>query len=416
MILSPEIITLLILLSASILFFTEIIPIPVTAMAVPVALSLTGIMESEAAFSYWGNQWVMLFLAMFIVGKGVFRTGFADYIGDHILRLAGGSSTRFLILIMFVIGIMSAFLNNTGTTAVFLPIVISMSHKKGLSPRTVLMPVAYAASLGGTMTVIGTPPNAIINSTLETYSLEAFGFFEFARVGGVMFAAGILFLTLGKRFLPENKEFEAAPENVKIDRGEIRHDKMKRSMAILFFVLVAMITGFVSLLTAAMLGAVLTIISGCITVDEAFSAVNWTTIFLFAGMLPLGTAMEKTGSARMIAEGITNSASHPLLIFAAIFLITVFLTNFMSNTATSALMAPIGIEVAMAAGMNPHPLLLGVAMASSCCFLTPVATPPNALVLGPADYSFIDYLKTGWLLQILVFLLAMIFIPLFFPF
>jgi len=149
---------------------------------------------------------------------------------------------------------------------------------------------------------------------------------------------------------------------------------------------------------------------------EAFNSVSWTTIFLFAGMLPMSEAMQTTGAAKLIADVLLANISSPMLILAATYLLTAVITNFMSNTATTALMIPIGLVISTQAGISPFPIVMSIAMASSACFLTPVATPPNTIVLGPGGYKFVDYIKAGWMLQIICAVIGITIIPLIWPF
>ncbi len=417
---SSAVITLLILVVAAILFFTEIIPLPATAILVPILLSLFNILDPKVAFSYWGNKWVIIFMAMFMVGEAMFRTGFAKKVGQLTIKAAGKSPIRLMIFIMIAIGIMSAFLSNTGSTVVFIPIILAMALSSGIHSKKLLMPMAFAASLGGTMTLIGTPPNGIVAGVIDqTSGLTPFGFFEYAKVGIPIFIVGIIYMALiGHKLLPKGDSGkDGDTEGIKdIPDEELRKNKMWIATLVFAFVVFAMATGMIDLETAAMLGAFLSIVTGCITMKEAFQSVSWTTIFLFAGMLPMSAAMENTGAAEMVAQTITSVVSSPYGILAATFLVTAVITNFMSNTATTALFAPIGIAIAQNAGISSYPILMGIAMAASCCFLTPVATPPNTIVLGPAGYRFMDYFKAGWPLQIITFVVSMIVIPIFFPF
>ncbi|RQD76125.1 MAG: SLC13/DASS family transporter [Candidatus Syntrophonatronum acetioxidans] len=420
----PELQVLLILLLAAVLFFTEVIPLAVTAILVPVSLSLLGILEAGEAFANWGNQWVIIFMAMFMVGEAMFRTGLAQKIGKAVVEAAGNKERTIIFLVMVVVGVLSAFLSNTGTVVVFVPIAMGIAYRASISPKKILLPLAFAASMGGMMTLIGTPPNGIVNDALDSAQLTPFGFFEFAWIGLLVFVIGITYMGLvGTRFLPEG-EVQGEKRNPargeekggEIPQEELRQDKMVYAVIIFVFIISSMALEWIPLPTAAMLGAALVIITGCITMEEAFKSVSWTTIFLFAGMLSMSDAMEVTGAAVLVAETVTQNIDSPLAVLAVLFFITVLTTNFMSNTATAALFAPIGMAIASALGCSPYPFLMGIATATSCCFLTPVATPPNTIVLGPGGFSFIDYVKAGAVLQVLVFILALIFIPLFWPF
>ena len=159
-------ITLGILGISAVMFFTEIVPLPITAMLVPIALCMTKVITSKVAFSYFGDPTVVLFMAMFIVGEGTFVTGFADKVGAVAVKLSKGSQLKLILFTMIAIGVLSSVLSNTGTTAVAVPMVLGMCLKAKLSPAKVLIPVAFASSLGGTLTMVGTPPNGIINGVI----------------------------------------------------------------------------------------------------------------------------------------------------------------------------------------------------------------------------------------------------------
>jgi anion transporter len=413
---TPAYMALIILAVAIYLFFTEKIPLPVTAMLVPIALSLTGILRPSVAFSYFGDRWVVVFMGMFIISGAMFKTGVASAIGRLTVKLAGKSRFKLMLLVMLVLGLMSALLSNTGSTAVFVPVVVAVCLSSGTSPKSMLMPMAFASSLGGTLTVIGTPPNGIVNSVLnETAKTVEFGFFEFGKVGIFLFIIGVAYMVLiGYKLLPKGEIPQSSSETGPAE--ELKTDKMWYALAIFLFVVVAMATEMVDFQVAAMLGAMLTIITGCLTMEEAFKSISWTTVFLFAGMLAMSRAVEVTGGADMIASGLTNVADSPYLVMILFFIATAILTNFMSNTATAAVFAPIGVTVASTLNVSPYPLVMAIAIGASCCFLTPIATPPNTIVLGPAGYKFKDYFIAGWPLQILTFIISIIAIPIFFPF
>ncbi|MCS3900880.1 SLC13 family permease [Methanococcus voltae] len=409
------ILTLIILIVAGAMLFTEAAPLAATAMLVPVALSFPGIdvLSSADAFSQFGNKWVVLFMAAFILGDAVFRTGFADKVGQLTVKGAGKNKNLLLILVMLAVGGMSAFLSNTGTTAVFIPIVMGICASASIKPGKILMPMAFAASLGGTMTLVGTPPNGLVNSTLEQAGLAQLSFFDFAQMGLILFVAGILYYALlGHKFLPDSDSESTFEE------GNIvyRREKMWVSMLIFLFVLLATVYNIVPITTAFMLGACLVVITGCITMQEAFNSISWTTIFLFAGMLSLSIALTNTGAAAMIANICIHYITSPMALLAVTYILTAITTNFMSNTATAALIMPIGLALADAFDVSAKPILIAIAMAASACFLTPIATPPNMIVLGPGGYKFKDYFKAGWPLQLICGILVITITPLIWPF
>ncbi len=407
---------------AALLFFTEIFPLPVTAMLVPCALSISGILSAKDAFSHFGDSSVILFMAMFILGEGTFATGFATRVAEATVHFSKGSEKRLLVYSIITIGALSGFLSNTGTTAVALPMILAMCAAASINPSKLLMPIAFASSLGGTTTLVGTPPNLLINATLEKMGAEAsvapFGFFEFALIGGPMLLMGILFYsTVGGKLLPDREPEMINMDEVKLKQPRrLRVEKMPIAMGIFIFVIIAMATKIIDLVPAAMLGAMLMVITRCISMKEAFNSIDWTTIFLFAGMISMSQAMKETGAASLIASSVVSLVSEPYAILAVTCALTMLITNFMSNTATAALMAPLAIPIALQSGVSPLPVAMGIAISASACFITPIATPPNTLVFGPGNYSFIDYLKAGWPLQLLSFIMCVTLIPLIWPF
>lgn len=407
-------ITLGILGVSAILFFTEAIPMPITAMLVPIALCMTKVISSKVAFSFFGDPTVVLFMAMFILGEGTFVTGFADKIGETAMRLSHGNKLKLLFFSMLAVGGLSSVLSNTGTTAVAVPMILAMCIASKIPSSQMLMPVAFASSLGGTITLVGTPPNGIINSMLAQNGLEPFGFFEFALIGIPLFAAGMLyFMLVGYRLLPKAKpgaEFLSQPKEAR------RTNKMWLSILIFAFVVVMMVTKLMPLTPAAMLGACLMVMTRCMTMREAFRSVDWTTIFLFAGMLSMSAAMSTSGAAAIVAHAVVSHVSDPWMLMLVCCALTAVVTNFMSNTATAALMAPLAMPIALATGISPLPIVMGIAISASACFLTPIATPPNTIVLGPGRYKFSDYAKCGWPLQILALLISWLVIPMIWPF
>jgi len=410
-------ITLGILAVAAVLFFTEVIPLPITAMLVPVGLSIFKIIPAKAAFLNFGDQWVVIFMAMFIVGDAIFITGFADKVGKTALKLSKGSETKLLIYTMLAVGILSAFLSNTGTVVVAIPMIMAMCNSAGVKSGKILMPAAFASSLGGTITLVGTPPNGIVNSVLQKMApnIPPFGFFEYAKFGVPLLAIGLLYYALiGNKFLPKSSgEYE---EESDVETKVKRPEKMWWSVSTFIFVVIVMATGVIPLVTAAMLGACLMVITRCMTMREAFHSIDWTTIFLFAGMLSMSTALEKSGAAQLIATNVVAMVQNPYAVMAVCCFLTQLITNFMSNTATAALMAPLAVPIAMQSGVSPLPLMMGIAMSASACFLTPIATPPNTIVLGPGKYNFMDYFKAGWPLQLISFLMCVFVIPMIWPF
>ncbi|HKK94753.1 MAG TPA: SLC13 family permease, partial [Anaerovoracaceae bacterium] len=245
------------------------------------------------------------------------------------------------------------------------------------------------------------------------------GITEFQRVAmlGVSFFIAIVCITSKEAFaITDNFALINNSKTSANQNKELRKDKMWIAVIVFISVIVTMATGVIELQTAGVLGAVLCIATGCITMEEAFDSVSWTAIFVFAGLLPLSKAMGETGATEMIAELTVGMVSSPIGVLVVIYLLTAVLTNFMSNMVATAMIAPIGLAIAQSLNFSPYPILMGTCMAASACFMTPIATPPNTIILGPGGYRFMDYFKAGWPLQVISFIVCMTVIPILFPF
>ena len=427
----PAIITLCVLAVAAFLFVTELIPLAVTAMAACTALGILGVLPAKQVYAGLSNSTVVLFGGMFVIGAAMFKTGLAETIGLAVVRKAGTKEVPLMGAIMLVTIILSSVSSNTGTVACLMPVVIGIAQAANIPASKELMPLAVAANVGGTITMIGTPPNVIVTGALSAAGLPSFGFFEFALIGVPLSVIVLVYmLTIGRKTIPVKNAGAmdaAAVEAAKKEAGASDDDapksktKMWISGLILLGVVAAMALNLktVPLQTAAVTGAILCVITGCLKEKEAYAGIDWVTIFLFAGMLSVATAMDKTGAGKLIADtvvGMMGDHPNPIVLCAVLYLISNVLTQFMSNTASAALLAPIGISIAQSIGADPKPVLMAIGIAASMAFATPMATPPNTLVLGPGGFSFNDYVKVGVPLCIITFIVSVIIIPIFWPF
>lgn len=417
----PAVLTLIVLGVAAFFFVTELIPLAVTAMGASIALGLLGVLTPKQVFSGLSNSTVVLFAGMFVIGAAMFQTGLAQRIGITVVHAAGTGEKRLMAAIMIVTIILSSVSSNTATVACLLPVVVQICAVARLAVSPQLMALAVAANVGGTITMIGTPPNILMSATLSASGLQPFGFFEFAWIGIPISIAGVIYmLTIGRRLCPHGH----IDSNLSDLTSDLPKDTRKMAICaiILILVVVAMAlskTINVPMQTAAIIGALACVITGCLSEKQAYGGIDWTTIFLFAGMLPLAEAMDKTGAGAMIANGVVGiigSNASPLIIVMALFLLSCGLTQFMSNTAAAALLAPIGISIAQSIGVSPFPVLMAIGIAASCAFTTPVATPPNTLILGPGKFHFMDYVKVGLPLVLVSMIVCTVIIPLVWPF
>jgi len=584
--------TLLILLIAIILFATEWIRMDLVSLMVLLAVALTGLVTPEEAFSGFSNPAVITVAAMFVLGAGISYTGSISTLGEHLIRMTGHSQTLMIVAIMGVVAFFSAFINNIGATAVLMPVVITMARKTKLPASKLLIPLAFGSLLGGVCTLIGTPPNILINSLLQQYTGEGFSMFDFTPLGVVLLACGICYMAFfGHKLLPNRKSgtlteayqvkeyiteieilegsplhgktisqsmlerelnmkvrallrkqhkypqpkrnrklyvgdilfLEGDPEGIlkvrkekgiavvperdnplpdtqkekivvveasltttsdmvgktlrqerfadthglrvlaiwrsgapvvrKVDHVILRfgdvlllqgsEEKVRHlaighgflvlggvdpvsyrprrapiAVATIIGVILLSVTGATPIVIAATLGALIMILSRCLTVKEAYDNIDWPIIMMIAGTLPLGHAMQNSGAAELLSSMIIGwvGSFGPWAVLGAVFLITFCLTEVMSHAAAAVLVAPIAYNAAIAMTVSPRPFFMAVAVAASMCFMTPISHQSNALVMGPGGYKFLDYTKVGAPLNIMIWIIATLVIPLLFPF
>ncbi|MBE6240083.1 MAG: SLC13 family permease [Bacteroidales bacterium] len=617
--------TLIILLVSAILFVSGKVRSDLVAICALLALLLSNVLTPAEGLAGFSNTTVIMMVGLFIVGGGIFQTGLAKMIGSKVMILAGNSPIRLFLLVMIVTAAIGMFVSNTGTVALMLPIVVSMAAAAGTSSRRLLMPLAFASSMGGMMTLIGTPPNLIVSDTLATNGYDRLGFFEFMPVGLITLAVGIvvllpltkMFLTpkerskdkkanrkslkelvneygitenlfrvqvkneksraIGKtvadldiykhyginvlelrrsagqnRFVRTVNQQLASPDQVlkeddvlylsgdaegiqkfvkdyslrlldrktdEMDNGApnasldffdigvaeilimqsssminhtiaevgfrskfgvnilgIRRHKQyilqdlavqkihegdvllvqgawkdiarlknesdswvvlgeplqeaskvtldyKAPVAALIMsgMIAAMVVDSIPVepVTAVLVAAVLMVVTGCVrSMEAAYQTINWQTIVLFAAMMPMSTALEKTGVSDLLTDGLVNGlgVTSPLLLLGIVYAATSVMTIFISNTVTAMLMAPIALQCAVGIGVSPVPFMFAVTVAASMCFASPFSTPPNALVMNAGQYTFMDYIKVGLPLQVIMGVVMVFVLPLLFPF
>jgi di/tricarboxylate transporter len=589
------------------LFIWDRIRMDIVALLVAVTLALSGILSPTEVVSGFGMPVVVMIAGLFVVGEGLFRTGLAASAGQWLIKVGGTSEVRLLLFMIPLVAFLSAFMSSTGAVALLIPVVLSMSHKSGMSPSKLLMPLAFASLVGGMLTLIGTPPNIVVSSQMEKAGLAPFEFFDFTPIGMIILLAAMIYLIYFARHLLPNRgirdpeqphphfhEFaerygivdqihtlslpshsaligqtvssiglrtnyevtvfgikrkgrltsslmtvmvetsiqqndiliaQGTTENIArmceelnvislgfpvaqvqqmhqefgvaevmlrrtsslmhktIKQGEFREkfglsviglrrnseaiatefdstplqfadslllvggwkqlealpdkrdfivvetpaemieapshgQKAPQALFIMVLMLLAMATGVLPALTAVLVAALAMVITGCVSMEEAYKSLNGPSLILIACMLPLALAMEKTGAALLVVQQLVSSfgGSGPMALGAALFIFTSVFSQFISNTATTVLVAPIALSVAQSMNLNPEPFMMMVALAASTAFATPIASPVNTLILIPGKYSFKDFIKVGVPLQLLAMAIALLLTPLFFPF
>ncbi len=417
--LNPTTITLLFLLFAIVMFVLEKIPLALTATIVAIGLNLTGVLDASGTFAGYINSNVILCVGMFVVGQALFETGMANKIGGIVTKFA--KSERILIIaIMVIVGVMSGFLSNTGTAAVLIPVVCGIADESGYSRGKLLMPLVFAAALGGNLSIIGAPGNLMGVDAMENLGMKT-GFFEYLPVGGPMLLIGILyFAVIGYKFLPDTKGEGTADTGR--DYSQVPQWKQITSLVVLIVVILAMIFEEqigIALQVSACVGAIVLVLTGVISEKAALQSIDLKVVLLFGGSLALAKALETTGAGTLIADTIVGALGanpNPIVLLLVIFIVGCVLTNFMSNTATTALMVPIAVSLAQSLGADPRSMIIATVISCSCAYATPIGMPANTMVVGLGGYKFNDYMKSGLPLIAVSFVICMVLLPILYPF
>lgn len=586
-------IVLAVLALAVTLFVTEKLRVDLVALLVMGLLLLSGIITPQQGLSGFGNAATVTIASMFVLSAGLFKTGAVSFLGDFVSRVFTSGFWIGIIAVMIVVGVLSAFINNTPVIAIFLPILLGVARETGISASKILMPVSFASMLGGVCTLIGTSTNILVSSIAEKNGLRPFTMFEFTPLGLIMFLLGTGYLLLfGIRQIPERRgtgglveefalneyltEIVIRPESTSVGkriidaplvhdldltilkierdgesinlprsgevllkddillvrcdvekiralqeregvqfkaqtkwgdaslttdefrlveavidpksdlvgstlkrtffrekyggtvlairhRGQLLHEKLsdtllsagdlllveikldrlntfKRSgdfiitsemettefrrgkaafaVAVVAGVVVSATLGLAPIVVTALLGAIALILLGCISIEEAYEAIEWKIIFLLAGVLSLGVALDESGAAGLISVNMLKyiGVLGPIALVSAFYILTSVLTETMSNNATAALLAPIAIATAKTLGVDATPFLMAITFAASASFMTPIGYQTNTMIYGPGQYKFFDFVKVGTPLNIILWIAATIFIPIFWSF
>ena len=323
---------------------------------------------------------------------------------------------------MLIVGLMSGVLSNTGTAAVLIPVVIGIAAKSGYSKSRLLMPLVFAAAMGGNLSLIGAPGNLIAQSIMEEMDME-FGFFEYAKVGLPILVCGIIYFAFfGYKLLPNRAGGADGNAEEKQDFSNVPQWKQALSLIILILTLLGMIFEDqigIKLCITGCIGALALILTGVISEKNALKSIDLKTIFLFGGTLSLASALQTTGAGEDIAKaviGVLGENPSPYILTFVVFMLCCVLTNFMSNTATTALMAPICVSIAQGMGADPRAVLMACVIGGSCAYATPIGMPANTMVVTAGGYTFKDYAKAGVPLILVATVVSMILLPILYPF
>lgn len=454
----PQYMVLILLAVTVVLLVTEWVPMAIVGILLPVALVALGIIGAEEAFAVLADPLTLLVTAAFVFGAAFFRVGLADIVGNFVRRMAErygrGSEIFVLGLVMVVTALMSSVLPNLGVVAALLPVFLAIAKSTGIAAGRLLMPAAFASSLGGMLTLIGSPNNLIGRGALESANAGTFGFLEFAWMGVPMCVVGIGFiLTIGHRWLPASPENSPIREKAAVLIGSGAHSVQNETETIepsstatktgageetqtmvvprwqqiltlsmfavfVFAIILERTTGMSAHLVGFVCLAIL-IITRVLPEQEAYKSISWSTLFFIVGILTLANAIISTGASDLLANSMVRllgNTPNPLILSAGFFLISAILTQFMSNTATAGILAPIATSMALGINGDPRALVMVVVLGASCAFVTAIGTPANMMVAGPGNIRFVDWMKVGWPLLVIGFIVSVGVLPLVWPF
>ena len=417
-----SIIALIIIGVALILYITEIIPIATTSILACLALAIFGVIPMGTAFGGFGNDIVFLMAGMVVVGNTLFETGVAQIIGKKIITLVGNSEKIFIVVLICIATIPAAFLSNTAAAAMMLPIAAAAIAASGgrFSAKNTYMVVGIAAVTSGGLTAVGSPPQLIAQNILRDGGHNTIGFFELSWFGlPVIILLLVFYTTFGGKLQKKIFNFEETVSVVSVDPDEVvapprDRRKMMISLGVLLFCIIGFITGLWSVGIVAMIGASVCIITKCISQKRAYQTMDWTTIIVIACSLGLSAGLEQSGAGMLIANAVVDLLGYsvnPWLLAAALAFIAVVLTNFMSSTATAALLIPIAVSIAVQLNFDVKSIVMAVVIAGNISYATPVSTPPMTMTL-PAGYRFMDYVKVGGLFTLMAYVLVILLFPL----
>lgn len=411
-------IALIILAVTIVLFVWGIIPLPITAIGSALAMAIFGCIPFSSAFAGFSNDALLMVIGSMVIGEALFVTGVAERIGKTIIHRVGTNERLFVVACVVLAAVLSAFLSNTAVVAMMMPIVsaVAATSKGSITKKNSFMAIGFAANVGGGMTLVGSTTNVIGQGLLVDNGLEPMTFFELLPGSIPRFLFIIAFYaTIGYSLQKKVFDFEEKPDDIAAAETEKEYSKSKMliSVAILVFAVIGFCSGLWTIGGVAMVAAVLCVVTGCISMQEMFRRMDWSTVWVMAGSLGLAAGISQSGAGQVIADffvGFLGSNTDIFKLMVVFTLLSVFLANMMSSTATMAMLAPIAMSVCAAYGFEVKPVLMVIIWAINLAFLTPTATVPITMTLQ-GGYRFLDYTKIGVLVMIGCLLLTIASYP-----
>jgi di/tricarboxylate transporter len=434
--LSPQAITLLVLVAVVAAMIWDKVRSDIVALAGAAVLLLTGVVRPIQVQSAFASPAILALASLFVIAYAMELSGLLDASIRRLVQLCRRIGKAGLWLIIILAGSASAFLNNTPIVVLGAPVVRDAAKSLGLSAKSFLMPLSYAAVLGGCCTLIGTSTNLLVNDMAAVVGQPKFGIFEITPVGLAVALSGALYLLLftGRLIKGDDKDVEQVEvpdeRDLGLAGGQVgspsafapsRSFSPVRAIASLtiFIAVIALAALNVAPIAAtAFAGAVLLILLRVITADEAYSGLRADVLMLIAGMLVLGIALRVSGVAETATHALIDSLDglSPLVALIIVYGATLFATELLSNATVAVLFTPVAVSLAEALHVSPRPFLVAVMIAGSAAFATPFGYQTNVLVYRMGGYNYLDFVKVGLPLNLITWIAAVVAIGIFFPF
>ncbi|MCL1982395.1 MAG: SLC13 family permease [Clostridiales bacterium] len=421
---TQSILSLIILAAIIICFITRVMPLGVTAVAGAAAMAATGIISFADVFSSFMSDTVMLVAGMIVVGSALTETGVADHVGKKLMNIPGvrKSERLFLLILLIVVAVLSGFMSNTATVAIFLPLIDSAVRGSGgrITRKNTYMAVGVSSVVGGNLTLIGSTPQIIAQGILSsTEGCTIMTFFELGKGALPLIAVMLIYYftvgySLQKKVLGPD-ELAALPGEV-LAVNKKPTSVLKMAMCVIVFLL-GVAALMVSLLPAGQVAAgaaCICILTRCISLKKAVRSMDWTSIMVLGGSMGFSKGLDKSGALQMISDhllGFFGETATPILIMGTFLVLAAIMGNVMSHTATTSVLVPIVIAVAKGLGSNPTLFAIAVVIGCNLAFTTPISTPPLTMTLK-GGYRFNDYVMLGGPLNVICIVVAIITLPL----
>lgn len=425
---SPAIISLIILVVCIFFFVTKYIPNAVVAVTGCLLFAVTGVCDLKDSFSGFSNSIVFLMFGMMVVGIAMMDTGVAKIIGEKVAVMSKHNERLFMLMAGVVSILLSAFLSNTAVIAIFLPIIESISKSDpNMNRKNLTIPVALGAMFGGVTTLVGSTPQLTANGILEEMTGETLSMFDFTLTGIILSVIYLIYVEtlgyrLGKKTWGNSETDSTTPAqtaaSVKETAPQVSKSKIVIVLIIFVLTVISFIGAWIPTEMTAIIAALLCLITRCTTQKSVIKNMDWSVVFVLAGCLGIASGITKGGAGDLLADmisGIFGDNIPVLLIFAFFVVITMLISNFITNSTAVVITLPIALAICTARGFSPIPFTLGIVYAANLTYSTPLANAQTAMTLV-AGYKFSDYIKYTWPLALLVCAGIIIFVPLITPF